>query len=222
LRHNRKLEKALALIITCTRRVKRPKDIVTLSESIAYAERAMGDLEAVAKAIRLSVQQLKDFQTVEKLCADVKTLVEKRVIDSVDVVKNISKLPAKKQRVLAEHFADGKVTSKDVRIIMTFAQKFPSKSMTKVITDYQKSKDIRVYVAQFRLPLRFNNRVGLRRRFEEIVGKSEIKSLEFQEGIAVLELTDKGHNKLREAVRERKTTLRKFVPSVVEEITRRK
>ena len=215
LKDDKRLEKALWVIIRSTRRVKRLVDLVTLYQNILYAKREVGGLETLAERVKLSVQQLKDFLTVEKLCADVKTLVEKRVIDSVDVVKNISKLPAKKQRVLAEHFADGKVTSKDVRIITTFAQKFPSKSMTKVITDYQKSKDIRVYVAQFRVPAHFNNRVGLHKRFEDIVGKSEMRKLQFQGRVAVLEVTSLGYKRLREAVRKEQTTLRRFIESTV-------
>lgn len=215
---DKKLKKALALIITCTRRIKRPKDIVTLAKSISYAEKRMGDLEAVAEVVGLSVRQLKDFQTAQKLCAEVKTLVKNRVVDSVDVVKNLSRLTPKKQKTLAMYFADGKVTSKDVRIITTFAQKFPSKSIKKVIMDYQKSKDIRVYVAQFRLPARFNNHVGLHKRFEEIVGQREIIKWQLRGRIVVLELTVIGYKNLREAVRKERTTLRKFVTSVVEKL----
>lgn len=215
---DKKLKKAVALIIACTRRIKRPKDIVTLARSISYAEKRIGDLEAVAEVVGLSVRQLKDFQTVQKLCAEVKILVKNRVIDSVDVVKNISKLPPKKQKTLATHFADGKVTSKDVRIITTFAQKFPGKSIEKVITDYQKSKDIRVYVAQFRLPPHFNNRIGLCKKFEEIVGQREIMKWHLKDRVVVLELTVLGHKKLREAVRKQRSTLRKFVTSIVEKL----
>lgn len=218
MKDNEKLEKALALIIKCTRRVKRPKDIVTLAKNISYAEQHLGSVEKVAKAVKLSVQQLKDFLAVEELCSEVKSLVAKRTIVSVDVVKTISKLPEKKQKILAEHFVSGKITSKDVRVITTFAKKFSGRSIEKVIRDYEKSKDVRLYVAQFRFPASFNDRVGLRKQFEKIVGKDEIKRLQFKRGVAVLEVTTLGHKKLREAVRKRRTTLRQFVTSVVKEV----
>ena len=89
-----------------------------------------------------------------------------------------------------------------------------------MIKDYQKSKDIRVYVAQFRLPVRFNNRIDLRKRFEEIVGRREIIKWHLKGRVVVLELTVLGHKNLREAVRKQKTTLRKFVKSVVEKLAR--
>jgi len=222
LKHEQKLEEALALIIACTRRVKRPKDMVTLARKISYAEQRMDGLEAVAQAVKLSVQQLKDFLSVENLCAEVRALVKNRAIDGVDIVKTISKLPDEKQKWLAEHFVKGRITSKDVRIIATFAKKFPHKSIAKVVTDYERTKDIRLYVAHFRLPAHFNNRVGLHKRFEEIVGKGEMRRLQFQRRVAVLEVTSLGYKKLREAVRRRRTTLRQFVTSVVEEMTERK
>jgi hypothetical protein len=215
---DRKLEKALSLIIACTRRIKRSKDLVTLAENISFAAKKIGGIEKLAKAVNLSVQQLQDFLSVGDLCAEVKELVGKRAIDSVDVVKTISKLPVKKQKVLAENLVKGKIASKDVRIITTFAKKFRNKPMAKVIEDYQKSKDVRLYVAQISLPLDFTNQRGLRSIFEKIVGKSEIKRLQFETGIAVLEVTALGYKKLREAVWERQMTLRKFITSTVSEL----
>lgn len=222
MRYSRKLEKALALIISCTRRIKRPVDLVTVTKNILYAKRCMGSLEAVAEAVGLSVQQLKDFLAVEDLCDEVKALVAKRDIDSVDVVKTISKLPAQKQKVLAKHLVEERIISKDVRVIATFAKKFPYKPIAKVVKEYERSKDVRLYVAEFRLPTNFKNRVGLQERFEKIVGKGEIKKLQFKKGVAVLEVTSLGHKKLRQAVRKRRMTLRKFIESTISELGERK
>ena len=216
------LEKALALIISCTRRVKRPLDLVTLVEIILYAKGRMGSLEAVGESVRLSVQQLKDFLAVNELCAEVKALVKKRAIDSVDIVKTISTLPNEKQKSLADHLVKGRITSKDIRIIASFSKKFPYRSIAKIVKDYEKTRDTRVYVAEFRLPAHFTNLVGLRRRFETIVGKSEIKKLQLNENVVVLEITALGHKKLREAVRESKMTLRRFISATFSELGERK
>jgi len=214
------LEKALALIISCTRRVKRPLDLVTLAETILYVKSRMGSLEVVGESVRLSVQQLKDFLAVNELYAEVKALVKKRAIDSVDIVKTISTLPNEKQKALANHLVKGRITSRDIRIIVSFSKKFPYRSIAKIVKDYEKTRDTRVYVAEFRLPAHFTNLVGLRRRFETIVGKSEIKKLQLNEQVVVLEITALGHKKLREAVRRQRTTLRKFVTSMVEKLAR--
>lgn len=219
---DRKLERSLTLIIACTRRVKRAKDLVTLAKNIAFAIRETGSVEKLAKVVRLSVQQLKDFLSVEDLCTEVKGLVRKRAIDSVDVVKTISKLPPRKQKILADLFVKRKIASKDVRIITTFAKKFIDKPIEEVIRDYEKSKDIRLYVVQFRVPETFNNWAGLRKRFEGIVGKREVVKLESERNAAVLEITSLGYKRLREIVQKREMTLRKFVESTVSELGGRK
>ncbi len=221
-KNDKKLAKALFFIIRCTRRVDRPADLITLSKNILYAEQRLKSLNSVAEAVKLSVQQLKDFLTVEKLCDEVKALVKNRSIDSVDVVKNVSQLPLEKQRTLADYFGKGRISSKDVRIITTFAKKFSDKPIAKIIADYEKTKDIRIYVVQFRLPSHFSNKIGLGKRFEKIIGKRGIKKLQLERETAVLELTTAGYKKLREVVRQRKTTLRKFIVSFVEDISGRK
>jgi hypothetical protein len=215
---SRKLEKSLAVIIASTRRLKRPVDIVTLVKHIRYAEKELKGLGTVGQTVKLSVQQLKDFLTVETLCDEVKAFVKNRFIDSVDAVKNLSQLPLDKQRILADYIRKGRISSKDVRIITTFAKRFSGKPIAEIIKDYEKSKDIRIYVVQFRLPLNFSNQIGLSKRFEKIVGKSGITKLQFEGETAVLELTTAGYKKLREVVCKRRTTLRKFVTSLIGEL----
>ncbi len=219
---DQRLEEALAVIIASTRRAKRPKDIVMVSENISYAAQRMGGLKAVAETVGLSIQQLKDFLAVKKLSKNVCELVAGRKIDSVDVVKTISGLPHDKQKILADHLIEGRITSKDVRNIVTFAKRFPNKPMSKVIVDYEKSKDVRVYVAKFRVPAGFSNKVELMRRFKKFVERREIKSLLLRNGMGVLELNDIGYERLRAAVRKNKTTLRRFVELVVEGAVGRK
>lgn len=182
----------------------------------------MHGLEAVGQAVGLSVQQLKDFLAVGELCTEIKVLVEKRLIDSVDIVKTIKNLPSKKQKILAEKIVKGKIASKDVRVITTFAKKFPNKSMAEIIKGYEKSKDIRIYVVQISLPKNFKNHIGMRKRFAKIVGKKGIKKLQFKEMSASIELNAIGYKKLRELVSKKETTLRQFVKLVTKDAIRKK
>jgi len=222
LKPDRKLEKALSLIIVCTRRINRPKDLVTLAENISFAKKNVGGIEKLAKEVKLSVQQLKDFLSVADLCPEVKELVGKRAIDSVDVVKTISKLSVKKQKILADYIVKGKIASKDVRVITSFAKRFTDRSIEKVIRDYEKSKDVRLYVAEFRVPISFKDKISLRKEFEAIVGKGQISKLELEQGVAVLEMTSLGYKRLRESVQKRQMTLKKFIASIVSELGGRK
>ncbi len=210
------LEKALALIISCTRRVKRPLDIVTLAKNISDVKGHLGSLEAVGQAVDLSVQQLKDFLEVEGLCTEVKALVKKRAIDSVDVMKNISRLPKESQQILAKELAKGTISSKDIRIITSFTKQFPDKSIRKTLRDYYKSRDIKTYLVKFPAP-KDELIKEVQRKFEKIVGETGIVSFKVNNGMATLELSYQGQKKIREAAKKKKNTLRKFVNCLLAE-----
>jgi hypothetical protein len=218
LKHPNQLEDALALIIRCTRRVRRPKDIVTLADNILYSKQQMGGLNKVAEAVRLSEQQLLDFLAVGKLCSEARKLVARRVIDSVDVVKTLSGLPANKQMILASYLAAGSISSKDVRIITSFAKKFPQRHLDDIVKNYNKSKDKRVYVLHFALPLNFRATERLRSEFQHIVGVSEITKFDCIKNKGTLEITPLGYKKLREEVRRKQTTIRKLVTSIIDKL----
>ena len=209
-----KLKKALAVIISGTRRSKRAIDLVTLVDSISYAAKCMGSLKAVAEAVRLSVQQLKDFLAVNKLCPEVRILVSERAIESVDVVKNIVQLPKDKQIVLARELTKGRLSSKDMRIITTFVKRFPKRSSQRILRDYYKSRDKKTYVVKFAM-LSDRAQDGLRKSFEKMVGKDLIVSFETKHRTTSLELSAEGHRKLMEAAKMKQTTLREFVTSIL-------
>jgi DNA polymerase/3'-5' exonuclease PolX len=215
---DRKLEQAIALIIACTRRVKRPKDIVTLAENIRYAEQQIGGLKGVGEKVGLSVQQLKDFLAVEDLRPEVKELVASRQIDSVDVVKTISKLLPIRQSILANYLVKGRISSKDVRIITTSAKKKPHKPISKVIDEYAQSRDITLYVVEMRLPEGFINHTSLQKKFEKIIGRGGMKNFHSKGGVAVLEMTVEGYKKLRRALLRKGMTLRKYVTSILTDL----
>jgi len=213
---NNKLKKAIAIIISGTRRGKRNIDMVKLVDSISYAEQCMGSLNAVAESVKLSVQQLKDFLAVNKLCKEVKKLVSERAIDSVDVVKNIGQLPKEKQIILAREITKGRISSKDVRIITTFMKKFPTRSVQRILRDYYESRDKKTYVVQFAM-LGNGEQNDLKRFFEKMLGKDVIVSLETKGGKTNLEVSAEGYRKLREAAKRKRTSLRKFFTNILRE-----
>jgi len=213
----KKLQDALALIIACTRRAPqgRPKDIVVVAEAIAYAKQQMGSLTRVGQTVGVSEQQLRDFLAVMRLDDDIRALVQKRVIDSVDVVKNLAKLSGESQRVLAESLRCGEINSQDIRVVTGFARTFPEKKMEKILSEYGHSRDVKIYVVRFHIsdPVAANT---VRSRVETVVGKKGISSLSVKGRVGELELTRAGYRRLREEVRRRRTTLRDFVESAVE------
>lgn len=214
---DKKLQDALALIIACTRRAHqdRPKDIVAIAEAIAYARQKMGSLASVSETVGVSEQQLLDFLAVGHLDDEVQAMIKTRIIDSVDIVKNLAKLPHASQKALAESLRSGEINSQDIRVVTSFARRFPEKKIEKILDEYRHSRDIKTYVVRFSIPGPAAANT-VRGEIERVVGKKGINSLSVNGKIGELELTQAGYRRLRGEVRRRQTTLRDFVGSAVE------
>jgi len=210
------LAKAISCIIGCTRRVKRTVDLITLAENISLAKDRMRSLQKVADHVSLSVQQMRDFLTVEKLCSEVRELVRRRDIDSVDAVKNIARLPEASQRVVAKEIVSGRINSKDLRIIASFAKRFPEKSIHLVLKDYYASRDVKTYVVESTVQDVREGREA-RKKFEKIVGKQNVIMfcVSRKQMKITIEFSREGILKLRAAAKLMGDSLRALVKSIL-------
>ncbi|UCG94435.1 MAG: hypothetical protein JSW13_01365 [Candidatus Aerophobus sp.] len=204
-----KTEKAIATLIGCTRRKRRPKSITEIASIIEFLRKELGSYKAVGKAVGLSTEMLREFRSVESLDQDVKPLVDKRIIDSVDLVYRISKLNAKAQKAVIEKFLKNDLTGDDARVVKSF-QRRSGQSIRNMISKIMKSRNIRTYILEFEMPSG-KSKNQIRKRFEKIVGNAEIVSFFVNGKAATLALSYQGQKKLRERAKEKKITLRKFV-----------
>ncbi len=208
-------EEAIATLIACTRRKRRPKSITDIADIIEFLWKELGSYKKVGETVGLSTEMLREFRSVKFLDPTVRTLVDKRVIDSVDLVYRISKLNAKAQKAVIEKFLKDDLTGDDARVVKSF-QRRSGQSIRNTISKIMKSRNIRTYIVEFEIP-RGKNMSQIRKRFEKIVGKTEIVSFVVNGKVAALELSYKGQKKLRERAKEKKITLRKFVIRLLKE-----
>jgi hypothetical protein len=210
-----KTETVIARLIANTRRRKRPDNLVEIAYYIRRAEKDLGSLKAVAETIGLSTDQLWQFLSVERLCPEVRKLVEERKIDLVNIVHYMRNFDAEAQQVIAEEVVAGRLSGKDIRVLAPLQKSLPNLSIDELISRVQKSRDVKVYVAYFRVPPGLEDADALERRFGRIVGQSEIVSFTVEDQIGILKLTPSGRKKLQEATKERSVSLRKFVDAIV-------
>ena len=208
-------EVAIATLIACTRRKRRPKSITEIAGIIEFLWKELGSYKKVGETVGLSTEMLREFRSVKFLDPTVRTLVDKRVIDSVDLVYRISKLNAKAQKAVIEKFLKDDLTGDDARVVKSF-QRRSGQSIRNTISKIMKSRNIRTYIVEFEIP-RGKNMSQIRKRFEKIVGKTEIVSFVVNGKVAALELSYQGQKKLRERAKEKKITLRKFVIRLLKE-----
>jgi len=122
---------------------------------------------------------------------------------------------AEGQEVIAREVVEGRLSGEDMKVLAPLHRSLPHLSVDQLITRVQKSRDIKVYVAYFRVPRGFKEANALESRFAEIVGQDEIVSLTVEGQIGTLKLTSAGRKKLAEASKECKLSLRKFVDAIV-------
>ena len=210
-------EIVIARLIANTLRKKRPNNLIEIARDIRWLQDDLGSLKAVSETIGISTDMLRQFLSVEQLCPEVQKLVAERKIDLVNIVHYMRNFEPEAQQVIAREVIEDRLSGRDVRALAPLQKSLPHLTVERLISRVQESRDIKVYVAYFRIPPGFKNTDELKRRFEKIVGETEIVSFTVKDQVGTLELTSAGLKKLREAAKERELSLRKFVDMIVQE-----
>lgn len=210
-----KREAVIARLIANTLRKKRPNSLIEIARDIRWLQNDLGSLKAVSETIGISTDMLGQFLSVERLSPEVRKLVEERKIDLVNVVHYMRDFEPEAQQVIAKEVIADRLSTNDIRVLAPLRKSLPHLTVDQLISRVQKSKNIKVYVAYFRIPPGFENTDASKRRFEKIVGKNEIVSFTVKDLVGTLELTSFGQKKLRGAAKERNLSLRKFVDRIV-------
>lgn len=205
----------IARLIANTRTRNRPDNLIDIARDIRWLEGDLGSLQKVSRTIGISTDMLRRFLSVETLCPELQKLVEQRRIDTINTLYYIRNLDAAAQMRIAEEVLADRLSTEDVRVLAPLHSALPEMPIDRLVSRVQESRDVKIYVAYFRVPLRVRDVEGVRSRFEEIVGQNEVLSLTVEDQVGKLELTRSGSSRLREAARARKLSLRRLVESVV-------
>jgi len=200
------LDEALAILLAntgsgATRRIRRHRSILEIAEAIDVARLRLGSLREVSERVGLSTEMLSDFLSATKLSSAVRDLVKSRALDSVDIVRKLSRLPRVDQLPVADLVVKEGLNSEDVRAIVSLRKLRPTESIAQIIEHVRRSRPIREYEVQFPLPRSSRERDAIRGRVEETLGRENVKSLSFTTEMGILLLTERGEAALREYAR---------------------
>lgn len=212
------VKKAISELIGCTRRKRRPKNIIEIAGLIEFLKTKLGTYKAVADRAGLSTEMLREFRAVKLLSPEIRKLVAERIIDSVDLVYRIGKLKPEIQKDIVRKVLKDKLTGNDVRVVKSSSAGQMSEREALIRTI--KSRDVKTYLIRFQMPNRKNVR-EVRHDFSRVVGASEIVSLKVEKRVATLGLSYRGQKRLREAAKRDNRTLRMFVMNILERIRER-
>lgn len=209
------VEDALAGLIASTKRVHRKLNLLEISRKLEIARKALGNLKNVSNAIGLSTEMLRQFSRVAKLAPEVRGLVGKGVIQSVDIADRISRLPSPDQLPLARAVARGELTSDDVRAVVSLRKQLPKMEISKVIHRVTSSRNIREYIVQFLLPSGEDKVKDIEARFIRLLGKEGLCSLSFKNGVGTLILNAAGKRRFQDIAKAKSLTKRALVNRII-------
>jgi len=209
------LDDALAALLASTRRTKRSLDLVTLGEKLETAIKLLGSLRAVADALGLSDETVRQFGRVNKLSPEVKRLVASGQIAGMDIADRLSRFPAPDQLPIASAVASGSLDAQDVRALLSLRKQNPRASIQRLIQRIRKSRNIREYVAEFIPPPPEVSNSELVNRVSRAIVRRDIRGVEIEDGIGRLILTVNGKRALERAARERDMTKREILQNLV-------
>lgn len=214
-RKDSQLEKALALLISCSRNKARPLPLTEIAIWVEVAVGKLGSYSAVADRIGLSSKMLRQFSYVRRLSPGVQRLFESRKLDSVDAAAHLAMLPVREQQAIADALAAGEINTIDLRAVVELRRLGKAASIADLLRRVTKSKVRHEYVAEFVVR-------GARRpeeileAFTQYIPSSDIVSLEIEGALGKLVLTPNGKQALAKAAKTLRTPLKQVIPTILQ------
>lgn len=208
------VEAAVAALIASTKRVRRSLKLLEIAHNLEIALSEYGSLSKLADAIGISSEMLRQFSRVDKLSQPVKQLIADGAINGVDVADRLSRLPVADQLPVANAVIKGKLTSNDVRAIVSLRKALPKEKIGKVIERVKNSRSIKQYVIEFLIPSHKTEEY-IRECFVKALSKGSIISFSSKHGIGLITLNADGKRRLEDIARQEKLTKRTLINKII-------
>jgi hypothetical protein len=199
-----------ARLIKNTKTKKRIHSIPIIAKDIDNLSKRLGGLEKVSREIGISKEMLGNFLKVKKLTKEVYELVNDRKIDSVTLVKYLSKFPPSEQLFIAREIINNSLNSRELRAIYPLRLRYPNLSINEVIEKHFKSKNLKILKAFFQVPLS-QNPSSLSVIFENKLGSENIISLEVKNHLGIIKITVEGEKILRKEAKDQNLNLNAYI-----------
>jgi hypothetical protein len=205
----------IARLILNTKRLKRINSLVEIAQDIRWLEKDMGSLKAVAEVLKLTTEMLGRFLSVERLCPEVRKIVQERKIDLINVVHYMRIFSPREQKVIANVVTSGDLSGEDIRVLAPLHRSQPNLSIEQLISHVRKAKNIRMYVAYLPVPDNFKNAGVIKGRLTKIVGETGIASFNIKGKVITMMFSADGHKKIREAAKGKNLSLGQYLKSLI-------
>jgi hypothetical protein len=218
----------LAKIAKGTGRKKREINLLEVAEAIQSLYISENSLSKVAKTVKLSPEMVRQFLKINDLDENVKELIKNGFIKGVDIGYRISKIKTEDQIIFAKHIIDENISSKDVRLIVSYKIANYQIPLEEIINTVIQSKDKKIYVAYLGIKNdtfeKLKEKIGnkdiekiLESIFNSIVPDKFITKFELNGRIVIIKVLYKGMEEIRNNAKKLKIPLSQLADALVRE-----
>lgn len=205
---------AIGRILSNTKRKKRPCSLVEIANDFetALTQKSKNELSEI---IGISSNMINKFTSVNKLPLSIKKLVEERLVDSVALVYDLTKLSNKDLMELEPLLKENKINSNELKVFLPFRKQHPSKSIIELYNQQLNSKNIKVSVIRLQKSDGNNDLIGLKNKLAKIISSDEILDLEINNNNLDIKITKNGELELRKIAREQNKTFQSLIQDII-------
>lgn len=228
-----KERKLIGVVIAGTLRnwKQRRVNILEVAEALKSLHALYGSLDKVSESVKLSKEMIREFSKLLHLTDEVKGLIRKGFINSVDIGYRICRLREKDQIVLAKNVISRNLSSCDVRNIVRYKLDNPYIDINTIIRRVLESKDRKYYVAylgieedtftklksKLKKKRKMDRSKVVRRIFSKTIRKEHIDSFALDGRVIIIKVTRHGLDAIRKKSKELRIPLSRLADSLVKE-----
>jgi hypothetical protein len=202
---------ALALLVANTKCVRRSLDLLQVASLMEKAAGELGGENRLAARLSLSPEMVRQFLSARRLSPHVAALVRRRKIDGVDVAYRLSLLIPKEQRVVADAFASGRISGKELRAVVSMRRSYPKMRIEEVIGRIAGTRPTREYAIVLRPFPAGLSAQQLRSLLEGRLGKGNVRSVETATRRWFVVLSVDGKKQLEQAAEAQRTSKKHLI-----------
>jgi hypothetical protein len=208
------IDTAIGRILPNTKTKKRPSSIIEVASYIQTALKGI-TLKELSDRLTISTGMINKFLSVFKLPSFIQDLVKQRVIDSVALVYDLSKLDSNDLLELVPLLKENKINSNELKAFLPFRKRYPNQSIVELYNQQINSKNIKVSVIRLDKSTFNGSLTTLNDKIQHFITPAELISTEINNDYLDIKLTKKGELKLRKIAKEGKRTFQTLIQELI-------
>ncbi len=209
------IDKLRAKIILSTKRRSRQYSVIEIAEDLETLIKIKGSKKQVGKIIDLSPSMIDKFLSVFRLQTEIIDYIKNREIDQVSMVYYLSKFDKKDSLDLLPYILNKQLSTQDLRVLIPYRKSHENDSITDIINNLKKTKNIKVSVIRVHNDDTHKNIDVLYETFKQLVGSENVFEIVPNKDFIDIKISKSGEKILREKAKKEHLTFQRIINSLI-------